>query len=363
MSQDLNYNYNCTGVPWDVTPATQGQPTNVACSARGRYVTVWRQYSTASGDSNILQICEIKVYAQRLLNQPSPRYGHAAVPFRGQMVVFGGTDTNGYRLNDLNFFDLTARQWIGAGRPSGQIPSGRAYAALAVLNSGQLGLYGGSSTVGMLSDFYTISFPACPAIQYNDASAGAVTTQAGTVQFYTCQSFGTNLNPGNQPVICSIDGAWQGNLPPCQGSVPYNWPATTFSSLVSVSGTTATAFWTAPTVAGYYPLQQYRLATVPQEWTLRFLASASAPVDASGWTAMQMAGGNAVSFQPGWLVLEAAANANCWTTTQACPVYYRNSWPAGVPSDAYIVEAFIQLDTTVQIVQNNVMVWNHIPFN
>jgi hypothetical protein len=90
-----------------------------------------------------------------------------------------------------------------------------------------------------------------------------------------------------------------------QGAVPSQWPAATFSSYV-VTGNAVTSFWNPPTLAGFpYTLQQYKLFASSQEWTLWFLNAASAPVDSSAWTAMQMAGGNAVSFQQGWVVLQA----------------------------------------------------------
>jgi hypothetical protein len=49
------------------------------------------------------------VWASQLRYEPLPRIGHAAAAFRGQLVIFGGQDANGVRLNGASLHLLPAQ--------------------------------------------------------------------------------------------------------------------------------------------------------------------------------------------------------------------------------------------------------------
>ncbi len=72
------------------------------CVARGRFL-VARKYASIDASTNQISdmfgICEIEVYGTRVAGAPSPRAGHAAATIRGMMVVFGGYDNLGNKLN------------------------------------------------------------------------------------------------------------------------------------------------------------------------------------------------------------------------------------------------------------------------
>ena len=43
--------------------------------------------------------------------KPKPRYRHTASISGGQMVIFGGVDTDQKRFNDLFTYDIEKRKW------------------------------------------------------------------------------------------------------------------------------------------------------------------------------------------------------------------------------------------------------------
>jgi hypothetical protein len=112
-SKNPAFNTRCTNVPADVTPRpylttpTQGSAlasykTTVNCIATGRYVNIVRPYVASDGTTNnFLQLCELFVYGNRMRSLPIARMGHSATLYRGQMVVYGGTDGSGNVLSDV----------------------------------------------------------------------------------------------------------------------------------------------------------------------------------------------------------------------------------------------------------------------
>ncbi|KAG6887579.1 hypothetical protein C0995_014277 [Termitomyces sp. Mi166 len=77
---------------------------------------------------------------------PTPRTGHAAVEFQGQLFIFGGTDGL-YHYNDVWVFDWGARLWSQL-RCSGLIPAPREGHAATVVDD-IMYIFGGRGTNGM----------------------------------------------------------------------------------------------------------------------------------------------------------------------------------------------------------------------
>jgi len=187
-SRDWQFNRRVMG-PLDVTPpgAAQFFTQNIN-RVRGRYVTVRRRpfdeancanAPTVPDDKNVLHVAELQVIASLMLDQPSPRYGVGVAAYRGNMVIFGGQDGSGFRLNDVRFFDMATRRWAPPAVPLGTPPLARAFAFLLPLPAnaslGPLGtlqvpstalaLTGGSSVSGdAIGDFMTeinVTSPTC----------------------------------------------------------------------------------------------------------------------------------------------------------------------------------------------------------
>ncbi|KAE9041039.1 hypothetical protein PR003_g3830 [Phytophthora rubi] len=108
--------------------------------------------------------------------QPTPRYGHAAVVYDNAMYIFGGSDSHydrdsmssrgsseygrldsGRHVNDMHSFNLETNSWSLI-RTSGEVPYPREGASMIVHNQTCL-LFGGyDHDLGYLNDVHTFNF-------------------------------------------------------------------------------------------------------------------------------------------------------------------------------------------------------------
>ena len=75
--------------------------------------------------------------------RPSARYDHSAVSHDGCMFVFGGRNSRGKSLNDCFFLDLSKKNWTEL-KTKGKLPTPR-YGHCAAVYNGQMFIYGGVS--------------------------------------------------------------------------------------------------------------------------------------------------------------------------------------------------------------------------
>ena len=87
---------------------------------------------------------------------PTPRYGHSAVLWRDQLLIFGGW-TDGPNVNETWSFDLRASRWSLL-RPAGAQPERRRRHS-AVAAGDQMLIFGGNSIGPYLSDTWALDLP------------------------------------------------------------------------------------------------------------------------------------------------------------------------------------------------------------
>ncbi|KAG6487507.1 hypothetical protein ZIOFF_056094 [Zingiber officinale] len=90
-------------------------------------------------------------------NIPVARSGHTVHRAGNVLILFGGEDMKGRKLNDLYMFDLKSLSWLplhykGAG------PSARSNHVAALYEDKLLFVYGGQSKSKILRDFYSLDF-------------------------------------------------------------------------------------------------------------------------------------------------------------------------------------------------------------
>ena len=199
------------------TVFTFNLPTPVAT----RFATVWRTFLL--NDDNILNVCEFKVFANLLRDMPSPRYGSATAAYAGTILVFGGTDANGFLLNDMRVFDPVNVDWLPAAQPLGLPPPGRSSASLLVLGANgyaslgntyknSLALFGGVSATNIIGDVYIYGAATCqPLDMVFGMNAGSLGSgDSGTYTTISCNSQHVSTNNG-VPLVCdATTGLWQG---------------------------------------------------------------------------------------------------------------------------------------------------------
>ena len=266
-------------MPTSVGALNYAGATTINCKATGRFLQVRRTY--LAGDDNILHICELRVWASNLRDEPLARHGHAAASFRGQMMVFGGQDGNGVRLADLRMFDTLTRSWVPADETItlGTSPRSRSYTGMMVVDSNRLFLTSGATELDPLNDAWFLTFPTCPAL-VRDGIASESCFLGGTVCFYTCTG-GFGAPNGANPVVCDVDGTWRGVTPVCGPPVAgsSNTPIASVSALLPQQ---ATVSWVAPAYTGYYStILGYYIRSVDDAFVEDFILSNGARVDSA----------------------------------------------------------------------------------
>ncbi|MQL71524.1 hypothetical protein Taro_003843 [Colocasia esculenta] len=92
--------------------------------------------------------------------QPSSkvaRSGHAIIRAGPVLILFGGEDAKGRKLNDLHMFDLKSMMWLPL-HYTGAGPSPRCNHAAALYDDKILLIFGGQSKSKILSDLYSLDF-------------------------------------------------------------------------------------------------------------------------------------------------------------------------------------------------------------
>ena len=351
VSRDVAYATELANVPANMLPGTPSYTLALPAPTRGRFVQVRRDF--VLNDDNILQICEFKVNAALLLDQPVPRVGAATAAWGGNMLVFGGSDAAGFRLNDVRVFDMINRRWMPAEAPLNTPPQQRSNAALFVLSSTRVAAFGGSSATDTLADISYYEPLACPPLQTGLGAEGVTsqrTTHAGTFQYFECAPGFTHTNQG-RPLVCDpSSGRWQGlyNLATGRVCLPDGPGKPTIISTLATSPTSVLVSYSPPAVLNglsYYTIE----ATVGNTYIERF-NSFLGPTDTAAWIWRDERRTSTVRFPDGVARIEAGASSDCTVATPiSCPVYHR-AWPAGVGRADWAIEAWVAFDSNM--VQN-----------
>lgn len=274
FSQDSSYDTACPNVPIDQGMATGGR--TYQCPLRGRYVII-RRRAAPTDVTNIIHVCEMTVIGNLQLDQPSARSGMAYAAYRGHMVIYGGSSSNGFRVDDVRLFDMVTATWVPAFSPVGNSPTARALTQFLPIPDLSLSpvsrpatdilIYAGQSNSDVLTDANILRFASC-APYSRDGIAGENCTNAGTVCFVRCMAGFTQAN-GNTPVICREDGSWEGIIPPCAAAPP-DVP-TNLAVAISLPGyANASVSYSYPVNLGYYSsggaaanVRKFEISAVP----------------------------------------------------------------------------------------------------
>ena len=347
LSRDEAYDVRVPGVPADLA-ATSSFTFNLASPTRSRYAIVSRPY--LAGDDNILQICEFKVWASLLLDQPSPRSATAFAAFRGFLMVFGGADANGFKLNDLRLFDTINKQWLPYTAPLNTPPTQRSSAAMLVLSSSRVALFGGASATDTLADVFYYDASACPVLD-RTGWTNLRTSHSGSFDMFDCLPGYTHTN-GGKPLICDpTTGVWRGlyHFPTRSVCIAQGPQAPTIISVTPITPTSARVVWSPPSVmtgVAFYVVEAAPDATFIERFT-----SANGPSDLlTAWFWDDPKTTSSYRFTQGMVRIDAAISSDCSVATpRGCPVLSR-AWPAGVAADDFSYEAWVAFDSNV--VQN-----------
>ncbi|XP_073100663.1 uncharacterized protein [Elaeis guineensis] len=88
---------------------------------------------------------------------PAARSGHTVIRAGPALILFGGEDVKGRKLNDLHMFDLKSLTWLPL-RYTGTGPSPRSYHVAALYDDRILFVFGGQSKSRILNDLYSLDF-------------------------------------------------------------------------------------------------------------------------------------------------------------------------------------------------------------
>ncbi|KAK8966497.1 F-box/kelch-repeat protein [Platanthera guangdongensis] len=88
---------------------------------------------------------------------PVARSGHSVIRAGPVLILFGGQDTKGRRLNDLHMFDLKSSTWLPL-HYTGSRPSPRVDHVAALYDDRFLFVFGGKSKSRILNDLYSLDF-------------------------------------------------------------------------------------------------------------------------------------------------------------------------------------------------------------
>lgn len=90
---------------------------------------------------------------------PIGRTGHSVTRAGSVLILFGGEDIRGRKLNDLHMFDLKSSMWLPL-LAMGSVPSPRSKHVAAIYDDRLLLVFGGSSKSKYLNDLYALDFDA-----------------------------------------------------------------------------------------------------------------------------------------------------------------------------------------------------------
>ena len=317
------------------------------------------------------------------------------------MMLFGGVDTRGFKLNDLRVFDLVNNVWRPATTPLGAPPAGRSYTSMLALGPSyavpfddRVIMFGGSATSSVQNDVQFYDAASCSPLTYSGAST--VTGHAGTYTVATCNPTFTSTNNGNQLVCDPTTGIWQGlyNLATGQVCLPPPQPPPTVNGATALSPTTVSVSYTLPAGSTYalvsanWPTYVERFASTlgPSDYATNWkwrnspspattsyfsfpsgtgrIDSAGAVVDCTGacpngacvycvylrifceryLRCMYMFG----QFLPPSPPISSAslAGGTQGACVNNCPMLLR-TWPAGVSNTDYEFEAWVAFDSNV----------------
>jgi hypothetical protein len=340
-------------VPENIAPVGAATSTTISCPSRGRFVLV-RRYQIPTDLDDTLAFCEIKVWANALLDHPPARAGHAAVSFRGNMVVYGGYDRSGARLNDVRFFNLRNLAWAPPAQPIGGAPASRAYTALLVSSVNALMIHGGSGsgTQSALADSKLVAFPRCPVVDATGIVGVPTCTGWGTDCDYTCNSAGLyNDGPRGSRVVCDLDGSLEPATPPCDYGgyiapltvTATRGPAGSNSAVVSWTppatvNPAVTHYWVRPRTDGTSDQEEYYTfddGSLPARYTFR---------DPATDLANNIRGVSKVTTWGGRLAFQAAPNSICSPTRSDCPFVTLDTLPTGMSRNDFVVETYVSFD-------------------
>eukprot|EP00250_Pteridium_aquilinum_P012890 c21008_g1_i1 orf=658-2391(-) len=90
---------------------------------------------------------------------PVVRSGHSVTRAGSVLILFGGEDAKGRKLNDLHMFDLKSSMWLPL-LAMGSVPSPRSKHVAAIYDDRLLLVFGGASKSKYLNDLYALDFEA-----------------------------------------------------------------------------------------------------------------------------------------------------------------------------------------------------------
>ena len=296
-----------------------------------------------------MQICELKVFANLLLDQPSPRSNAASVAYQGLIMMFGGTDAAGFKLNDLRFFDTVNNRWLGYEVPLNTPPVPRSNAAMLVLSSSRVALFGGASSTDTLSDVYFYDSAPCPVLD-RTGWINIRSSSSGSFEWFDCATGFTHANGGN-PLVCNPGtGIWQGvyHLPSRMVCLPAGPNQPTVNSVQALTATTARVVWSPPTNGA--GVIQYIVEAAPDATYIERFTSSNGPSDLlTQWRWRNPDQKASYRFPGGQVRIDTDVNADCNVANNAggCP-WLSRSWPSAVPTGGeFAYEAWISYDTNV----------------
>ncbi|XP_039127045.1 acyl-CoA-binding domain-containing protein 6 [Dioscorea cayenensis subsp. rotundata] len=88
---------------------------------------------------------------------PAARSGHTVIRAGPVLILFGGEDSKGRKLNDLHMFDLKSLTWLPL-HYTGTGPSPRSNHAAALYDDRILLVFGGQAKSKILNDLYSLDF-------------------------------------------------------------------------------------------------------------------------------------------------------------------------------------------------------------
>jgi len=92
---------------------------------------------------------------------PSPRYFHASIIYKSQIIVYGGYSGSG-RLSDVHSYDLETHTWTQVAFDARSLqPTGRSSLVATCANNG-LWLFGGFNGTDVLGDMWIVEFDKVP---------------------------------------------------------------------------------------------------------------------------------------------------------------------------------------------------------
>ncbi|KAH7388267.1 hypothetical protein KP509_16G066900 [Ceratopteris richardii] len=90
---------------------------------------------------------------------PVARIGHSVTRAGSVLILFGGEDSKGRKLNDLHMFDLKSSMWLPL-LAMGSVPSPRSKHVAAIYDERLLLVFGGQTKNKSLNDLYALDFEA-----------------------------------------------------------------------------------------------------------------------------------------------------------------------------------------------------------